>query len=161
MEMSLMERFANPDLFSSLSFGEKMAGAGVTTLMGMGITFLVLILLWVIIAQVLGRIAGTKPKAEAKKLDAAAPAAAVAAPAAAAAVAAPAAQAAISAPAGSEDAQIAAVIAAALAAYQEETAGPDVRTDLIVRKIYRVGGAAGMPAWRRSGNNECIDSRRR
>ena len=41
-----MERFANPDFFAGLPLGEKLAGAGVTTLMGMGTTFVVLLLLW-------------------------------------------------------------------------------------------------------------------
>ena len=33
--MSLMEKFADPDMMHSLSFADKMAGAGLTTLMGM------------------------------------------------------------------------------------------------------------------------------
>ena len=48
--MSLMEKFADPSMMHSLSFGDKMAGAGITTLMGMGITFIVLILLWLVIS---------------------------------------------------------------------------------------------------------------
>ena len=48
--MSLMELFSNPDTMHSLSFGEKMAGSAVTMLMGMGITFCVLILLWAFVA---------------------------------------------------------------------------------------------------------------
>ena len=41
-----MERFADPTLFESLTFGEKVAASLVTTLMGMGTTFVILILLW-------------------------------------------------------------------------------------------------------------------
>ena len=37
-ETSIMQQFSDPNLFESLSFGEKMIGAGITTLMGMGIT---------------------------------------------------------------------------------------------------------------------------
>ena len=48
--MSLMEQFANPETMQSLSIGDKLAGAGITTVMGMGITFVVLILLWGCIA---------------------------------------------------------------------------------------------------------------
>ena len=48
--MGLMEQFANPDMMHSLSVGDKLVGAGITTLMGMGITFIVLILLWGCIA---------------------------------------------------------------------------------------------------------------
>ena len=44
--MSLMEQFANPETMQSLSIGDKLAGAGITTVMGMGITVVVLILLW-------------------------------------------------------------------------------------------------------------------
>ena len=44
--MSLMERFANPELFQTLSFGDKTAASLITTLMGMGTTFVVLILIW-------------------------------------------------------------------------------------------------------------------
>ena len=44
--MGLMEKFSDPELITSLGFGEKMAGSAVTMLMGMGITFCVLILLW-------------------------------------------------------------------------------------------------------------------
>ena len=35
--MSLMEQFANPDMIENLSMADKLAGAGITTLMGMGI----------------------------------------------------------------------------------------------------------------------------
>jgi glutaconyl-CoA/methylmalonyl-CoA decarboxylase subunit delta len=49
-ELTLMQQFADPALIDKLSGGEKAAGALVTTLMGMGITFIVLSLLWGIIA---------------------------------------------------------------------------------------------------------------
>ena len=48
-QLTLMEKFADPSHFYNLGLGEKMIGAGVTTLMGMGITFIVLILLSAII----------------------------------------------------------------------------------------------------------------
>lgn len=53
--MNLMERFADPVLMPAMSLTEKLAGAGVTALMGMGVTFVVLFLLWACIA-VMGRI---------------------------------------------------------------------------------------------------------
>ena len=40
--MGLMDKFSDPSLFDSLSFGDKMAGSAITMLMGMGITFVVL-----------------------------------------------------------------------------------------------------------------------
>ena len=46
--MGLMDKFSDPSLFDSLSFGDKMAGSAITMLMGMGITFVVLMLLWVL-----------------------------------------------------------------------------------------------------------------
>lgn len=48
--MGLMDKFADPSLFDSLSFGDKMAGSAITMLMGMGITFVVLMLLWGVFA---------------------------------------------------------------------------------------------------------------
>ena len=49
-ELSLMERFADPALYTSLTFTEKLEGGLVTTLVGMGVTFIVLILIWGVIA---------------------------------------------------------------------------------------------------------------
>ena len=48
--MGLMDKFADPSLFDSLSFGDKMAGSAITMLMGVGITFVVLMLLWGVFA---------------------------------------------------------------------------------------------------------------
>jgi len=53
--MSLMEKFADPEIMLSLSLGEKLAGSTVTMIMGMGITFLVLVILWAFI-EIMGRI---------------------------------------------------------------------------------------------------------
>ncbi len=67
--MSLMERFANPELFEQLSFGEKMAGSTVTMVMGIGITFLVLIILWAFI-EIMGKIVAVSEKGAKKRKDA-------------------------------------------------------------------------------------------
>ncbi|MBR5741507.1 MAG: OadG family protein, partial [Firmicutes bacterium] len=65
-ELGLMERFANPELFKGLTFGEKMAGGGVTLLMGMGMTFLILCIIWGCIA-LMGKIfRASEKKADAK-----------------------------------------------------------------------------------------------
>jgi len=48
--MNLMEKFSDPGLIHELSMGEKLIGSGVTALMGIGITFMVLIFLWACIA---------------------------------------------------------------------------------------------------------------
>lgn len=128
--MGLMEQFANPDTMQSLSMGEKLAAAGITTVMGMGITFLVLILLWGCVAVM------TKftyhPKKEEKPQASAAPAAAV--------------------PAAADDSLIA-VISAAIAAY--EGGSPN---NLVVRKISRISGETTV--WGDAGRADCIDSRK-
>jgi sodium pump decarboxylase gamma subunit len=111
------------------TFGELMQQAGLNTLLGMGTTFAVLILLSLIIA-LFGRLltsAGRKKTEEADKKDKEAAAQRAAAPAAAPA-----------APAASDDGQLIAVIAAAIAAYRagaEPMAAPD---DFVVRKIRRI-----------------------
>ena len=66
--MGLMKQFSDPELFNSLSLGEKLTGALTTTLIGMGMTFVVLILLWVCITAItktMHRGDALKPKAPA------------------------------------------------------------------------------------------------
>lgn len=134
--MGLMEQFANPETMHSLSMGEKLAGAGITTIMGMGITFVVLILLWGCVAVM------TKFTYRPKKETPAAPqqpaATASAAPAAV--------------PAAADDSLIA-VISAAIAAYEGGGAN-----NLVVRKISRISGATTV--WGDAGRADCIDSRK-
>lgn len=129
--MGLMEQFANPETMHSLSMGEKLAGAGITTIMGMGITFLVLILLWGCVA-IMTKFT-YRPKKEEKPQASAAPAA----PAA---------------PAAADDSLIA-VISAAIAAYEGGSAN-----NLVVRKISRISGDTTV--WGDAGRADCIDSRK-
>ena len=133
--MTLMEQFANPELFGNLTMGQKMAASGVTLLMGMGITFLILILLWIFIS-IMGKCMGTTGG---KKKEAA--------PAAAAPAAAPAAE-----PAKSDDSLVA-VIAAAVAAYTGANAN-----NLVVKKITRLSGA--QTPWGASGIEDRMDTRK-
>jgi len=139
MDLSLMEKFANPEYFDSLTMGEKMAGAGITTLLGLGTTFVILCLIWLILS-IMGRIMTGSNKAKAAK--AAAPAAAPAVVAA-------------SAPAENlaSDAQLVAVITAAIAAYE----GAQGASNLVVRNITRVTGAGS--AWSHAGSMDCLESR--
>lgn len=140
--MSLMEQFANPSYFEGLSMGEKLTGATVTMCMGLGITFIVLIILWACIA-IMAKFTNRTAK---KTAPAATPApAAVVAPAE---VAAPVAE-------NDEiaDGELVAVIAAAVAAMENT-----VVSNLVVRKITRVSGPTN--AWASAGLSECIDSRR-
>ena len=139
--MSLMEQFTDPNTMHSLSFGDKMLASTITMLMGIGITFLVLCILWAFIS-IMGRVmkAASGNKTETAPAAAAAQAAPAAAPAAAAA---------------SEDADvIAAVIAAAIAAYE----GDGVQSNLVVRRIVRI--PSGTTLWTEAAINEHIDSRR-
>lgn len=47
--MTILERFADPDLLLQMTAGEKFSAALITTGLGMGITFMALLLLWGII----------------------------------------------------------------------------------------------------------------
>lgn len=142
--MSLMEQFANPAYFEGLSMGERLTGATVTMCMGLGITFAVLVILWVCIA-VMAKITHRSTKASD---SAAAPAAAPALAAAPAETPAPAAE-----TADMADGELVAVIAAAVAAMENT-----VVSNLVVKKITRVSGPTN--AWASAGLSECIDSRR-
>lgn len=142
--MSLMEQFANPTYFEGLSMGERLTGATVTMCMGLGITFAVLVILWVCIA-VMAKITHRSTKASD---SAAAPAAAPAPEAAPAETPAPAAE-----TADMADGELVAVIAAAVAAMENT-----VVSNLVVKKITRVSGPTN--AWASAGLSECIDSRR-
>ena len=72
--MSLMEQFSDPNTMHSLSFGDKMLASTITMLMGIGITFLVLCILWAFIS-IMGRVmkAASGNKTETAPAAAAAP----------------------------------------------------------------------------------------
>ena len=137
--MGLMDKFADPSLFDSLSFGDKMAGSAITMLMGMGITFVVLMLLWGVFALM-----GKAMSPSAKKGDKASKAEtkANATPSVAALAAA------------KTDDVLTAVIAAAIAAYQSEGG----TGNLVVRKIQRLSGETTL--WTNAAREDCIESRR-
>ena len=137
--MGFMDKFSDPSLFDSLSFGDKMAGSAITMLMGMGITFVVLMLLWGVFALM-----GKCMSSTAKKGDkaSAAETKANATPS----VAAPA--------AAKTDDVLTAVIAAAIAAYQSEGG----TGNLVVRKIQRLSGETTL--WTNAAREDCIESRR-
>ncbi len=134
--MSLMELFADPSTFDTLSVGDKVIASLVTALMGMGTTFLVLILIWGFIAFT-GRIVRKEEKVFHHEE---APATAVAPTLA-------------SAPANADETLIA-VIMAAIAAAE----GTTVVNNLVVRKIIRIPGPDSV--WSNTGRHECLDSRR-
>lgn len=139
--MGLMDIFSNPDTFNSLSMGDKLVGSTITMLMGMGITFCVLLLLWAFVAVMgkamnVGKAKGDKAS-EAAKTEAAATPSVAAAPASSA-----------------QDDVIAAVIAAAIAAYQSGGG----TGNLVVRKISRISGET--TAWANAAREDCIESRK-
>ena len=140
--MTLMEQFANPSLFENLTMGERLTGATVTMLMGLGITFSILIIIWIFIT-IMSKTVGSAKKEE--KAAAPAPAPAPAAPV----------QAAEAKGEEIEDAELIAVIAAAIAAAQ---GGSVFVPTLKIKKITRISGQTN--AWNSAGLGECIDSRR-
>ena len=138
--MGLMDRFADPSLFSSLGFGEKMMGSFITMIMGMGITFCVLVLLWAFVAVMGKLIGGTGRKKKVQETQ----------PVSVDKSQTPVVQ------AGSSESEdvIAAVITAAIAAYRESGG----TNDLVVKKITRINGNSN--AWSDAGINDCIESRK-
>ncbi len=146
-ELGLMERFADPVLFESLTTGEKLTGGLITTLMGMGTTFVILFLLWGIIAFISNiiRKADQKPNTPAQSSGTIGTApggeAAVPKPVAASAIA-------------ESGQEIVAVIMAAITASQ----GAEVASKLRIRKIERISG--NRTPWNAAGSAECIDSRK-
>ena len=133
-----MEIFSNPETMQSLSMGDKLLASCVTLLMGLGITFCVLLILWAFIA-LMGSFMKKADSAKVKKQEAAAPVAV-----------------ATEAPAANltNDAELTAVITAAIAAYT----GGGVANNLVVRKISRLQGSA--TPWSNAGIDDCIESRR-
>lgn len=136
--MSLMELFADPSKFDTLSIAEKIIGSLVTALLGMGTTFTVLILIWGFIALT-GRIVRKEEKVFLHEVATVSAVAPTLAPAPVTANA---------------DAALIAVIMAAIAAAE----GTAVANNLIVRKIRRIPGPD--PVWSNIGRQESLDSRR-
>ena len=144
--MGLMEKFSDPELITSLGFGEKMAGSAVTMLMGMGITFCVLLLLWGFIS-VMGKAMNTG-----KKNSKAQPQAAAVTPAVAPAPA--------PAPKAESDDTLIAVLTAAVADYEEDMSSRNscVPGNLTVRKIARDSG--DMAPWMNVARKESMSGRK-
>ncbi|OPL07829.1 MAG: hypothetical protein AVO33_03565 [delta proteobacterium ML8_F1] len=131
--MTLLERFANPDLIVQMEFSEKLLASTYVALLGIGITFLALILLWGVIEIQSRLVAGIDKKAEGVKV----------APQAKAPVATGQKEAAAE---PAEDFELVAVIAAALAA----ATGQPVN-QIVVKNIRRIAGE--QPAWKSAGIN--------
>ena len=136
--MGLMDMFANPETFTELSLGDKLEGSGITAMMGMGVTFLVLIILWIFIA-IMGRVVSSVEKGDKASEETRA----AATPSVAA----------VTTDSDSKD-DLIAVIAAAIAAYE----GSGGSGNLIVRKISRVSGE--ITPWSNAAREDCIESRK-
>lgn len=143
-ELGLMQRFADPALFEALDTGDKVVASLITTLVGMGVTFTVLVLIWAAIA-IMARIFHVQPP----KKQAAAPAS----PAVTAPAAVPAADAPSQAAAGLSGETVAAILAAITA-----SEGAGFMERFVVRKIDRTAGQR--TAWNSAGSADCIDSRK-
>ncbi|NLE25189.1 MAG: OadG family protein [Clostridiaceae bacterium] len=137
--MGLMQRFADPELIRQMTMSEKLLGSLIVTILGMGITFIVLALLWGLIAIMTRALnKAEKPKA----ITPITPTAPV-----------PAAETQNGQATEAEDASLIAVITAAIAASLQKP----VQT-IVVKNIRRVSD--NMPAWARAAKQEQIDSRR-
>lgn len=143
-ELTLMQKFADPALFDSLSIADKTTGALVTTLMGMGITFAVLTLLWGCIAlltKILDKTDQRKENHSKEILNLAETSTSSG-------------EESIQIQTNSDDDDLIVVIAAALAA-----ASAHENTDnLFIQKIRRVSGNS--TAWSHAGGNDSLASRK-
>ena len=147
-ELSIMEKFSDPALIDTLSIGEKSIGSLITTLMGMGITFIVLTFLWGLIA-LMAKLTADKPKPPNGNPEGAPAKTATATNAAAASTITNASTIPGISP------EIIAVITAAIESFEGKTANAG---NLIIRKISRAAGQA--TAWGSAGNSEAIASRK-
>ncbi|PID80058.1 MAG: hypothetical protein CSB19_01060 [Clostridiales bacterium] len=136
--MDLINKLANP---ANLSVGDKISGGLMVAVVGMTITFLALIFLWLVI-EIMSKILGQKKAAP--QAQAAAKATPVPAPAAKEAVGAAAPKAEV------EDEELIAVITAALSATLQTNR-------IVVSKIVRV--ADDRPIWAKTGMSEQMNSR--
>jgi len=137
-QLSLLERLADPQLINQMSAGEKMSASLQVTIMGLGITFSVLILLWILIS-IMHKVVY---RPEEKKNDSPAVTQSKA----------PVASAASQASAG-EDEELIAVITAAIAASLQKPLH-----SIIVKNIIRV--PQSNLAWANVAKQEQLDSRR-
>ena len=137
--MSLLERFADPGIIDTMSFGEKMLASSYVAILGMGITFLALVILWVAIAVMSRVIAGFENKNKAALTVAQAPAPSpVSEP--------------VKADAEADDLELVAVITAAIAAVTQQPL-----SRIQVRSIRRTDPT--QPAWQRAGIQRQVSKR--
>lgn len=140
MELSLLEKFADPSIFQTLSFGEKMEASLMVTALGMLITFTVLMLLWGLIG-IMSRLVASiesrgKTAVESVQESQAGPSVVETVP-----------------PVSEDDAEeLIAVISAAVAASLDTSIH-----NIVVKNIVRVEDPT--PAWGKSGRIEQMNTR--
>ncbi len=135
--LSLLERFADVDLLQAMTIGEKLAGSIVVTFLGMGVTFLILVILWGVISLMTRVLNQAQPKKEEK-------------PAAAEAKAEP--QPVVETVEKEDDEELIAVITAAVAASLQTSIH-----NIYVRNIVRVPDAT--PVWGKTARLDQMNSR--
>mgnify|MGYP001358323946 CR=1 FL=1 len=131
----LLAQLANPETVKTLSFTNKMLASLVVTLLGMGITFIALIILQIVI-DLLARFTAQPNRQPVPKPAPPAPAAP------------PVDDTPVST---SDDDEILAVISAVLAMYPTRATG-----DIVIRNIRKIGSA---PAWGKAGIVDQMNSR--
>lgn len=133
----LLNRFADPGVIHSLSLADKVFAGLVTTLLGMGITFIALIFLQIIISW-MDRLINRRASAAAPAPLPAAAAVPETAPAAPAVL--------------QDDQELVAVLTAAIAMKMKTSVG-----NIVIRNIEKIEDHS--PAWNRAGIIEQMNSR--
>ncbi len=142
-DLGLMDRFADPVLFAELTSVEKLEGGLVTTLMGIGTTFIMLVLIWGVIS-LMSRILQRVDKSVASKSEHdTADLKAVSSPSPVAETV-----------AADRGLDLIAVLIGAIAASE----GSESISNLRIKKISRIAG--DRPAWGNAGTADSIESRR-
>lgn len=136
--MTILEKFADPTLLEQMTAGEKFSAAMVTTVLGMGITFMSLVILWGLIIVMSKALNPEKKKEKIEVVQKPEPAK----------VAAPAEE---PAEEGISD-EIVAVLAASIAASLNTSIH-----NIVVRNVVRVSDAS--PAWNNAGRQEQMSTR--
>lgn len=136
-ELTLLEKFANPDMIQGMSLGEKLLASLYVTILGMSVTFAALVILWGLVVVMTKLVNKPSPKEAAPKV--------VATPA-------PAQNPKPAVEAAQEDEELVAVITAAVAATLQTSTH-----NILVRNIVRLPDPT--PSWGRMGRLEQMNSR--
>jgi sodium pump decarboxylase gamma subunit len=135
--MTILERFADPNLLTQMTAGEKFTAAMITTGLGMGITFMALVLLWGVIIVMTKLLNPEKEKASVNVVEKPAPVQEISA-----------AEETVEGISG----ELVAVISAAIAASMNTSIH-----NIVVRNVVRTSNQA--PAWNSAGQQEQMNAR--